>query len=205
MNSFQTIFLFIMVLLFGIVTGSFLNVSSRYPRVDLANGLIWAGLFWRHGLTPEVLCFFAASSSMLVLSVIDWETYEIPLVCNVVIAAAGLVNLIFNMNEWPLYVAGFFSVSLFLHLILLLSGGRAMGGGDVKLMAAAGLLLGWKQCVIAFAAACICGSVFHLLLMKWQGKDRMLAFGPYLSFGIWLSMMWGENLVQWYMRLLLGS
>ena len=33
-----------------------------------------------------------------------------------------------------------------------------------------------------------------------RGKERMLAFGPYLSAGIWFSMMWGQELIQWYIN-----
>ena len=181
------------------------KISAQYPLIELANGLLWAGLVWRHGFTPEALCYCAAVSSLLVLSVIDWRIYEIPFGCNVIIGAAGVLNLIFHLNRWPLYVIGFFSVSLFLYLLVLASGGRAMGGGDVKLMAAAGLLLGWKNCILAFAVGCICGSVIHLFLMRWKGKERVLAFGPYLSFGIWFAMMWGEPLIEWYTGLLFGA
>ncbi|WP_342985394.1 A24 family peptidase, partial [[Clostridium] symbiosum] len=119
---------------------------------------------------------------------------------NIVIGTAGLVNLWFNRQDWLTYMIGLICVSGLLLLILLLSKGRAMGGGDVKLMAAAGLLLGWQNVILAFACGCILGSVIHLVLMKIQGKERMLAFGPYLSAGIWFSMMWGQELIQWYIN-----
>jgi leader peptidase (prepilin peptidase)/N-methyltransferase len=54
----------------------------------------------------------------------------------------GLVRLVFHLDGWLEYVIGFFAVSLPLLLILLISGGRGIGGGDVKLMAVCGLFLG---------------------------------------------------------------
>lgn len=148
------------------------KISVQYPLIELANGLLWVGLIYKNGFTVTGICYAIAASSLLVLSVIDWLTYMIGLIC----------------------------VSGLLLLILLLSKGRAMGGGDVKLMAAAGLLLGWQNVILAFACGCILGSVIHLVLMKIQGKERMLAFGPYLSAGIWFSMMWGQELIQWYIN-----
>lgn len=177
-------------------------ISIQYPLVELANGLLWVGLIAANGFNATGICYCAAASSLLVLSVIDWRTYEIPLGCNLVILLAGLVNLAVWREMWPDFVIGFACVSGLLLLILLVSRGRAMGGGDVKLMAAAGLLLGWQKIILAFGVGCILGSVLHLILMKVKGRDRVLAFGPYLSLGIFITMMWGQPLIDWYLGLL---
>lgn len=174
------------------------KISAQYPLIELSNALLWVGIIYKYGLTVTGLCYCAAVSALLVLSVIDWRTFEIPLGCNLIIGAAGAVNLWFNRHAWLHYAIGFVSVSGLLLLILLFSKGRAMGGGDVKLMAAAGLLMGWQNVILAFACGCILGSVIHLTLMKIQGKERLLAFGPYLSVGIWFSMMCGRELIRWY-------
>lgn len=176
-------------------------VSIQYPAVELLNGLLWTGIIAVHGFEVTGICYCLAASSLLVLSVIDWRTYEIPIGCNYVILAVGIVNLFFYREDWLSFVIGAASVSGFLLFLLMVSGGRAMGGGDVKLMAAAGLLLGWKGILLAFVVGCIAGSVIHVGLMKIKGKERMLAFGPYLSFGIWFTMMWGRELIEWYTSL----
>ena len=95
---------------------------------------------------------------------------------------------------------GFFAVSLFLLLLSLLTRGAAIGGGDIKLMAAAGLLLGWKLIILAFVIGCIAGSVVHLFRMKVCGAGRMLALGPYLSVGIFIAALW-----EWDDRLVSGT
>ena len=76
-----------------------------------------------------------------------------------------------------------------------------MGGGDIKLMAATGLLLGWQLNIIAFLVGCILGSIIHLTLMAMKKADRVLAFGPYLSMGVYIAMIWGEQLVSWYLSM----
>jgi leader peptidase (prepilin peptidase)/N-methyltransferase len=90
-------------------------------------------------------------------------------------------------------------VSGFLFLLFILTKGRGIGGGDIKLMFAAGLLLGWQKIILALMIGCIVGSIIHLILMKVSDKGRMLAFGPYLSAGIFISILFGDKLITWYL------
>jgi leader peptidase (prepilin peptidase)/N-methyltransferase len=181
------------------------KISIQYPLVELTNGLVWMALTAVYGFGIHAVCLCIASSSLLVLSVIDWRTYEIPLSCNLVILAAGIANLMADPAHLISYLIGMVSVSLILYLIVVFSKGRAMGGGDVKLMFAAGLLLGWQNIVLAFFLGCILASVIHTARMKLSGEDRVLAFGPYLSLGIWISMMWGQKMIQWYLQTMFQS
>ena len=89
------------------------------------------------------------ASALLVLSVIDFRTYEIPFGINVFIFILACIHMLLDLARWKDYVIGFFAVSAFLYLLYLLSKGRAIGGGDIKLMAAAGMMLGWKAIIIA--------------------------------------------------------
>ena len=81
---------------------------------------------------------------------------------------------------------------------MLISGGRAIGGGDVKLMATAGLLIGYKNIILAFVLACILGSIIHILRMKLTNAENVLAMGPYLSLGIFISALFGNEIISWY-------
>ena len=58
-----------------------------------------------------------------------------------------------------------------------------------------------KAIIIAFVMGCILGSVIHLLRMKLTNEDHVLAMGPYLAAGILLAALWGDSLLQMYMRL----
>ena len=86
----------------------------------------------------------------------------------------------------------------------MLTGGRGIGCCDIKLMAAAGLLIGWQNIIIALFVGCILGSIIHISLMIILKKERMLAFGPYLSLGIFLAMLYGKPLFDWYIGLIVG-
>jgi leader peptidase (prepilin peptidase)/N-methyltransferase len=178
------------------------RIPAQYPLIEAGNGLLWVIVFAVFGFTPYALLCCFLTSALLALSVIDGRTGEIPIGINIFILVLGICRLLLDTGGWPAYAAGFFTISLPLYIILLLTRGRGIGGGDIKLMAACGLFLGWKLILLAFFAGCVIGAVIHIIRMKIAGAGRALALGPYLSAGIFFSMLWGEKLVEWYLGLL---
>jgi leader peptidase (prepilin peptidase)/N-methyltransferase len=146
-----------------------------------------------------VVCL--AVSVLLTLSVIDFRTYEIPPSLNICLAILAAVRLTLHLDDWINYTIGTFVVSGFLLLLFLLTSGRGIGGGDIKLMAAAGLLLGWKLILLALFLGCLYGSVIHIARMKLSKEGSVLAFGPYLSMGIVTALWFGERIIGWYLTL----
>ena len=177
------------------------HISVQYPIVEAANGVLYVILFLVKGITVETFLYCLCASALLALSVIDWRTQTIPLGFNIFIFILGLVRLITDISNWSQYVIGLFAVSGFLLLLWLITKGRGIGDGDIKLMAATGLLLGWQLNIVAFLLGCIIGSVVHLVIMAVKKAGRVLAFGPYLSMGVYIAMIWGEQLVSWYLRI----
>ncbi len=175
------------------------KLSIQYPIIEALNGCLYVLIFIVNGLTIQSVIYCLLASALLVLSVIDFRTYEIPFGINLFILTLGLIQLAMDYPHWLQYVIGLLSVSTFLYIIYVATKGRAIGGGDIKLMAACGLLLGWKLIVLAFILGCVLGSVIHILRMKLSGAERVLAMGPYLAAGVFLAAMWGEPLIQWYL------
>lgn len=176
------------------------KLSMQYPLVEAANGLAWVAVVLINGVNVESLLYCLLTSALIVLSVIDFRTYEIPVGINVFILALGLIRLITDYTNWKSYLIGFFSVSVFLTIIYYATKGRGIGGGDVKLMAVCGLVLGWKLTILSFFIGCILGAVIHVIRMKISGEGHVLAMGPYLSMGIVVAMLWGNWLLEWYFR-----
>ncbi len=176
------------------------KLSWQYPLVEFANGVGYAAIVIVKGVGIESILYCLCASALLALSVIDWRIYEIPVVFNIFIGILGIIRLLTDYRQWYLYVIGFFAVSSFLYILMIATNGRGMGGGDVKLMAAAGLLIGWKSIILALVLGSILGSIIHLVCMKIKGKDHQLAFGPYLSLGIYISMLCGNEIIQWYLN-----
>jgi len=139
-------------------------------------------------------------SLLTAVFVIDWRIFEIPNPLNLAILAAGAVQLVLDLANWKLYVIGMFSVSLFFLALWVLTRGNGIGMGDVKLMGAAGLLLGWPRTLLAMLLGCILGSVIHLVRMR-GGAPKRLAFGPYLSMGLMISAWFGNAMISAYLGL----
>lgn len=177
-------------------------ISPQYPLIEAANGLLWMLAFRRFGMSFDTLLGCGMASTLLTASVIDVRTREIPPGTTIAVAVLGILRLLVYRADWASHLLGLVSVSGLLLLVLLLSGGKAIGGGDVKLMAGAGLFLGLWSTLLAFFIGCLIGSIVHLFRMKFRGAGRDLALGPYLSAGILVSMFWGDALLGWYFSFL---
>ncbi|SES84245.1 prepilin peptidase [[Clostridium] polysaccharolyticum] len=180
------------------------KISIQYPLVELLNGGLWLGVFSCYGFQLKSVLYCGLISILIVISVIDFRTYEIPPVLNGWIGILGIVQVIADRDNWLKYVIGFFSISIFLLILYYASKGRAIGGGDVKLMAVVGLLLGWQLALFAFVTGCLLGSVIHSIRMKVSEEGNVLAMGPYLAGGILCAIFAGNPFIQWYLMICLA-
>ena len=196
---YELIPLFSFLIQGGKCRGCGTKLSVQYPIIELLNGLLYVLIYGIYGLTPQAIIFCLLASVLIVISVIDFRTYEIPLGCNIFILILGIAQVCIDLPHMSKYVIGFFAISLVLYLVWLISKGRAIGGGDIKLLAAAGLLLGWQNIILAFVLGCIIGSVIHVIRMKVQNAERTLAFGPYLSMGVLIAALFGDELISLYL------
>lgn len=178
------------------------KLSWQYPVIECLNGVLYVVVVAVHGICFESVLYCFLASALLVLSVIDYRTLQIPLSVNLAILVIGIVHAAVDYTNIIHYVIGFFSASLFLLLCLVLTRGRGIGGGDIKLMAAAGLCLGWQDSLLALAAGCVVGSVIQCIVIAVTKNKTKFAMGPYLSFGIFAAMLWGDLFWEWYMGLM---
>jgi leader peptidase (prepilin peptidase)/N-methyltransferase len=80
--------------------------------------------------------------------------------------------------------------------------GEAMGGGDIKMMAAAGALWGGQTALLGILFGALLGSVFGITIMaiKRINSDHRIPFGPFLGAGVWVAVLYGEELFGMYLR-----
>lgn len=184
------------------------KISVQYPIIEGLNGVLYVIILLVCGINITSLLYCFAASALLALSVIDFRTYIIPIGFNVFILVLGVIRIAYELiivgNDAKAvipYIIGMFAVSVPLGILWFASKGKAIGGGDVKLMGAAGLLLGWKLILLAFVLGCILGSIIHIARMKISKAGRVLAMGPYLAAGIMIAILCGEKLLKVYTEL----
>lgn len=99
-------------------------------------------------------------------------------------------------------VTGLLIGGFFLSLIIVTKG-KGMGGGDVKLGAFIGIMLGFPQAIFALVLSFITGALFSIALIMTRKKHfgQTIPFGPFLVLGSLMMLFWGAQIVDWYLRL----
>ena len=180
-------------------------VSLKHDfKVDIKYTIIYLILFnllvYVNGFSYiTVLFVFCIFSLMLVFS-IDFRYELIPDECHVIIALVGLINLCFNLSNWYSYLLGaligggsFYLLGL---LALWIYKKEGMGFGDVKLMAALGLLFGMKNILVITILSFALGAVISIILMILRIKkmDSYIPFGPFIVIATLLVMYFDVDL-----------
>lgn len=176
------------------------RISIRYPMVELLGGIFALGTVGIYGFSGRGACVFLLLMLLMVISLIDWDTMEIYNQMNLMVLVLGGVSFWF-FPEVTLAQRGigFFCGSLPMLLVTLAVSG-AFGGGDIKLMAASGVFLGWKHNLVALFLAILVGGIYGSWLLLSGKKERKdhFAFGPFLCVGIAIAALFGDALLKWY-------
>ncbi len=188
------------------------KISIQYPIVEAINGIMYALIAWficNGEPSISIIGYCAAFSALLVATVIDWRTMEIPdsmwitvLIGAVIVYLDELVTEGFELHCLVERVIGFFAASGILFLLAVVTKG-GMGGGDIKLMAACGFLLGWKVVILALIMGAGIGTLYLIFMaIKNKGKvPRKVPFAPHLSLAVVICMFVGPQIINWYLAL----
>jgi leader peptidase (prepilin peptidase) / N-methyltransferase len=190
------------------------KISIRYPVVELATGILSAWVAWHFGFTAAAGCALVVTWTLIALTGIDIDhqllpdNLTLPLMWAGLLAAAvlgptpGIGLPVSATNAIIGATAGYVSLWLVFHALRLVTGKEGMGYGDFKLFAALGAWLGWKVLPLVIILSAATGAVLGILLIALRGRDRSapMPFGPYLAAAGWLAMMYGDSLVNGYLR-----
>jgi len=170
------------------------KISWQYPLVEISTGLIFL-LFIIYYLSFISFLYLAIISCFLIIIfVYDLKHYIIP--DEIIYPAIGIA-LIFNFGS----ILSAVGAGGFFFLLWLISRGKWMGFGDVKLGFLMGLLLGFPNILVALFLAFLLGAVVGLGLI-FAGKKKLksqLPFGPFLVTGTFIALFWAQAIIKWYM------
>lgn len=180
------------------------KLSPRFVAISILGGIFAAGLTAWYGAGLYALTVFLVLTVLTIITFIDIDVMEIPPILNIAILVLGIIS-IWTIGGVSIVsrIIGMFCISLPLFLIVLVIP-DGFGGGDIKMMFAAGFLLGWKATVAAFLIGLVLGGAYgiFLLVRRKKGKKDHFAFGPFLSIGIAISMFCGTGIVDAYLKIL---
>lgn len=191
------------------------KISPQYPIIETITGMLFLLLYLKFGLIWLLPINLGLTALMIVITLIDFRYMIIPnglVIAGLVIGAVQLLASIFTLGifeNWSVYAIGFFAGGLPLFLIAAFCTyvlkKDAIGGGDIKLMAMAGLILGWKLIIPAYFIGILVGAVISIVLLATGRKKRgdEIPFGPFLCFGIVVSIFFGSEIIMWYIGMLL--
>lgn len=186
------------------------HIPFRYTAVELANMVMWVLcvlMFWEKSI-PLACIYMLAASIFICIFFIDLEHKIIFDRFQLMLLALGVASIFFDKSfGWLSHVIGgvagfavFFLISVGFEKLAKKEG---LGGGDVKLAGVVGLLLGWERLVLGLLIATLPAAVIMMILSRGKsGDDRQFPFAPFLTAGFAVSMLFGEQIITWYLSLL---
>jgi leader peptidase (prepilin peptidase)/N-methyltransferase len=190
------------------------KIPARYPIVELATASLSAWVAWHFGFGTSAACALLVTWSLIALTGIDIDHQLLPDNITLPLMWAGLLAAVVIGpkvgSALPVSVedaligamSGYVSLWLVYHGFRLVTGKEGMGYGDFKLSAALGAWLGWKLLPIVILLSAATGAVLGIAMILLRGRDRSapMPFGPYLAAAGWVAMMYGDTLVDGYLR-----
>ena len=176
------------------------RIGARYPIVELVTGVVFALVALARGPQIELLVDLPFAAILIAVAGIDLDHRIIPNKIVVPAAVWGLIGTILfrpdNIDD-SLIAGGIAFVALFAAALAYPAG---MGMGDVKLAGVMGLYLG-SSVAPAMLAAFLVGSIVGIAIIAREGRDarkKGVPFGPFLALGGLVGILWGPELVDWY-------
>ena len=189
------------------------SIPSRPFWVELGSGFLFAFTYWHYGLSIDFAVIAFYGCLFIVLGVIDLEH---GLILDKIVYPAAVVALIIGVFRPP---PGIIDVSLpWLGIVNGVIGGaigfafllipaliypKGMGWGDVKMAGLIGLVTGFPLVLVALLMGVILGGLVAgaLLLFKIKKWREAIPFGPFLSLATMVTLIWGSDILNWYLGL----
>ena len=191
------------------------KVSAKYPIVELITAVLFVMLFLKYSFSIDFIAAVFISSILLCVIFIDYQYKIIPNGLVITGLIGGIALSVYNIFS-PVAIYGdndifnpFIGALIGSGSLILISviGGiifktsDAMGMGDIKLMAPIGLFLGWKLTILCLLSAIILAGIVCIILMLTKKIDNKstFAFGPFISAGAFIVLLFGWQILEFYL------
>ncbi len=183
-----------------------IKISLQYPLVELFTAILTTFVVWKFGISLQSLGAVALTWYLIALSGIDIKTQLLPDNMTLPLLWLGIILNIFSTytdltSSILGAIFGYLALWLVFHLFKLVTGKEGMGYGDFKLLAALGAWLGWQSLPLIILLSSAVGAIIGLTMIatKLQERSTPIPFGPYLAVAGWIVMLYGNQLMGFYL------
>ncbi len=206
-KSYENIPLISYLFLMGRCSSCKTPISKRYPLVELITAIMFLAVAVHFGPTLQSLAAITLTAILIALTVIDIDHQLLPDDLTFFLLWCGLFASLFNIFTDPVSsiigaLAGYLTLWVVYHLFRLLTGKEGMGYGDFKLLAAIGAWLGWQMLPLVILLSSLVGAVIGLTMigLRRHKSSQPMPFGPFLALAGWIALIWGEQIIDAYLR-----
>ena len=187
-------------------------ISIRYPLIEALTAVMCTMVALKLGFSYYTIALLFFTFVLITATFIDLDTMLLPDQLTLPLMWAGITLALFRISPIPLEnavigaMAGYLCLWSVYWLFKLLTGKEGMGYGDFKLLAALGAWLGWQALPIIVLLSSLVGLIFGIIQLRLQKKgiDKQFPFGPYLAIAGWITLLWGNDIINWYFSSVLG-
>ena len=182
--------------------------SIRYPIVELLSGLLFLWVFYLYGVSWLTIEMLILVFGLMVGSFIDFDHMILPDEITIGGTLIGLLGAWLN-PERSFYdsligiLAGGGTLWLVAYIYFIFTGREGLGGGDIKLLAFVGSILGWKSIPFVILCSSMVGALVGLFLSlkNKNGLKTMIPFGPFIAVAAFLYLSGLKSVGIWYLQL----
>ena len=182
-------------------------ISPRYPAIETFTALLTLACAWHFGVTPQAPFAILLSWALIALAFIDLDEQYLPDSITLPFLWLGLLlntRALFSDLESAVTgaAAGYLILWSVYMLFKKLTGKEGMGFGDFKLLAMLGAWLGWQMLPAIILLSSLVGAAVGIALIAMNRHRRgvPIPFGPFLAAAGWISLLWGSDINQAYLR-----
>ncbi|MBL4659591.1 MAG: prepilin peptidase [Alcanivoracaceae bacterium] len=184
------------------------KISNRYWMIELLTAILSTVVVYYFGWSLTSLTGILLTWFLITIAMIDYDTLVIPDQFSLSLMWIGLF-----ISLWTVFIEptaaikgallGYLLLWTIFHLFKIVTGKDGMGYGDFKLLAAGGAWFGMQSVMVIVIMSSFAGAIlgsFFIFINK-NKKSKQIPFGPYLAIGMWLTMLFGQNIIDWYFTL----
>jgi len=185
---------------------SYSKIFIRNLIVELSTGILFILLYYKFKLCMDFIVYMLIFSFLIVVGFIDIDHQIIP---DILVKLTFLVALSYEILKalvygYPIYLTNkiiALAIGALSFIIINIVSNGGIGGGDIKLIAALGFILGISKLILTIFISFILGAAVSIVLLMLGLKRRkdVIPFAPFIIFSFLIVFFWGQKIIDWYL------